>query len=68
MAFKDRSEVAAKVDWEGGLYDSLDYGLKVDDMPEGDEELREAWEALEKAFQDFEVTAERVYDLLPDAE
>lgn len=68
MAYEDRMEVAGKIAWEGGLYEALDYGLDVDDMPEGDEELRAAWSEMEKAHNIFEEAADRVYALLPDAE
>lgn len=34
---------AAKIGWEGGVAESLDYGLTPDDAPEG--ELRDLWQA-----------------------
>jgi hypothetical protein len=45
-----RADVAAKVEWEGGVTEALDYGLKVADMPAGDKELQQAWAAAEAAF------------------
>lgn len=69
MSFKTRADVAAKVDWEGGITDALDYGLKVDDMPEGDEELRHAWAALEAAYatvRTAEVVVERLLEAAGD--
>src|SRR5690606_4104241 len=51
--YQTREQVAAKVDWEGGIPEALEYGLTVDDMPAGDEELRAAWGRLEAAHQPF---------------
>jgi hypothetical protein len=58
----------AKVDWEGGIYDSLEYGLKHTDLDpddEGSRELREAWQALETVWRDqVKPLGERVEELL----
>lgn len=66
--YLDRTEVANKVDWEGGLDAVLEYGLRAEDLPEDDIELREAWQAMELAFHTFDQAADRVRDLLPEAE
>lgn len=63
---KNRDEVIAKMNWEGGIYDALEYGLKASDMP--DEELKEAWQALEDAFSEAEYLADRVLSLLEGGE
>ena len=36
-------DFAAKIEWEGGTIDALDYGLSPEDAPEG--ELRDLWQA-----------------------
>jgi hypothetical protein len=51
MSLKSRHEVAAKVEWEGGLVAALELGLRADDMPEGDMELREAWKRMRMAWE-----------------
>jgi hypothetical protein len=62
--FANREELAAKIEWEGGFPDALDYGIKAADMPEGDTELAEAWSALEAAWNAVGPPLERVGDLL----
>ena len=52
--FESREALAAKVSWEGGIYEALDYGIRADEMPEGDEELTAAWTAMQEAFAAFE--------------
>lgn len=66
MAFENRQEVAGKIDWEGGILESLDYGLTEEDMPEGDTELREAWAELMAAFTYVRAARRRVSILLPE--
>lgn len=42
-------DVANKVDWEGGLFDTaFEYGLKSDDME--DSELKTAWARMEREY------------------
>lgn len=33
--------LASKVDWEGGVLEAIEYGIKPEEVPEG--ELRELW-------------------------
>lgn len=66
MAYDNREELAGKIDWEGGLEDALDYGIKLDDLPEDDTELRTAWEPMQKAWEEFQRLADPVRELLPD--
>lgn len=48
-----KQELADKIDWEGGVFESVEYGLKVSDLPEGvPPEVAEAWANLEKAVRD----------------
>ncbi len=64
--FPSRAALAAKIEWEGGLMEALDYGVKTADMPEGDEALAEAWAALEAAHKALEPLAAAVEALLPE--
>ena len=65
--FPDRENLAAKIEWEGGLMEALDYGITTEMMPEGDAELAEAWTKLEASFKETSKLADVVQDLL-DAE
>jgi hypothetical protein len=65
--FKSRADVAAKIGWEGGILEALEYGIKAADMPEGDEELAAAWQALEDAFNAVQPLAATVEELLEAA-
>lgn len=64
MSFADREQVRDKVEWEGGITEALNYGLTVDDMPDGDAELREAWAKLIDAYAGLEPLEQAVYALL----
>lgn len=64
--FVNRADVAAKVEWEGGMEGALDYGLTVDDMPEGDEELQELWGDMVIYWRLYQEKAGWVENLLPD--
>ena len=62
--FESREAVAAKIMWEGGVLESVDYGLKSGDMP--DKELVAAWKKLEESYSYASADAEAVRALLPD--
>jgi hypothetical protein len=64
MSYATREEVRGKVEWEGGLTAALDYGLDTGDMPEGDTELREAWDKLATAYKALAPLSRAVDDLL----
>ena len=64
--FQNRVEVANKVDWEGGFDHVLDWGLRVEDLPVDDKELREAWRELEITYLAFQQASDEVIDLLPE--
>jgi hypothetical protein len=66
--FEDRQAVASKIGWEGGIWEALEYGIKTEDMPEGDTELAEKWEALRTAFASAEAAWNAVSALLPEGE
>lgn len=66
--FADRRDLTDKIVWEGGILESLEYGINPGDMPEGDEELRKAWTELHEAWQAMQPLLERVEALLPDAD
>jgi hypothetical protein len=64
--YPSRQALANKIDWEGGLMDSLDYGITTADMPPGDDELIAAWTALEASYKETARLGEVVGYLLPE--
>jgi hypothetical protein len=64
--YESRSDLAAKIDWEGGMSSALDYGIRMDDMPEGDYELINAWQIMEICWGTYEKAKDKVMALLPD--
>ena len=62
--FKSRAALAGKIEWEGGVMEAVDYGIKTEYMPEGDAELAEAWAKLEASFKVTSRLADAVTELL----
>lgn len=66
-AYESRAEVAAKIDWEGGFFEAVfGYGITLEDLPEDDPELREAWQEMMAAWSYFGPKMMAVEALLPD--
>lgn len=65
--FESRDDLAAKIEWEGGILEALDYGIKIADMPEGDTELIEAWTKLQRSFETTRALVDALNELLPEA-
>jgi hypothetical protein len=59
------SDFAAKVEWEGGVIDALEYGLLPGDVEPG--QLHDAWAALYAKYQDFKPLLYRVEGLVENA-
>jgi hypothetical protein len=47
----DRDMLAAKIQWEGGVFATLEYGIRSDDIE--DFELRVQWQALETLYDEM---------------
>lgn len=62
----NQQDFAAKIEWEGGIIDALDYGLKADDLGDQTSALALAWRELETAWQQVKPLIEKVEALLPD--
>lgn len=66
--YMSADDFAAKVEWEGGVVDALEYGLKHTDLDPNDElsrDLREAWKEAERIFRDgFEAACDRVQEAM----
>lgn len=56
------SDFAAKIDWEGGITDALDYGLTAEHCEPGP--LRDAWEKLELKWAAMQEEVEDVEAIL----
>lgn len=56
------SGFASKVEWEGGVIEALEYGLKPTDAPEGP--IRDAWTRVYDLWQQFEPAMGQVNELL----
>lgn len=52
----------AKIEWEGGIIEALDYGLKPADAPEGP--LRDAWTRAYDLWQQMEPVIREIDELL----
>lgn len=64
--FEDREALAAKIEWEGGVLEALDYGITTEMMPEGDTELAGAWAKLEAAWKQLSPLADAIRKMLDD--
>ena len=47
-------EFLGKVEWEGGVLDALEYGMRAEMLIDQDSELFERWNALEKEWRRFQ--------------
>lgn len=66
--FESRERLAGKIEWEGGIEESFSYGITSEDMPEGDEELEEAWGKAETAYWAFMDTIGELVEVAPELE
>lgn len=63
------ADFAAKVEWEGGVIDTLEYGLTsahLDPADDAARPLRQAWAALETAYAALRPLIDRVDELLEE--
>jgi hypothetical protein len=63
VAYGSREEFSAKINWEGGYWGAVEYGLKADDAPEGDEELKRLWQELINSHTSCEFIANKLDEL-----
>lgn len=54
-----RDDFLSKVEWEGGIYEVLQWGMRADDVPE---EIEVLWQKLEQAFDVYKVFANEIWD------
>jgi len=57
-------ELHEKIDWEGGIVETVEYGIRPDQMPS--ESLRAAWQTLIDALQAVEGARKAVDKLLTE--
>jgi hypothetical protein len=60
-------EFANKVDYEGGPFGALDYGMRAEDIKNQDGELYTAWLELETKYDELKPLCDRVQKALDDA-
>ena len=60
-------EFANKVDYEGGPFGALDYGMRAEDIKNQDGELYAAWLELETKYDELKPLCDRVQKALDDA-
>ena len=68
MSAKD---FAAKVEWEGGILEALDYGLKHTDLAADDPDaadLRAGWKTLEEMYEEMKPALHDMEGLLEGLE
>lgn len=61
----DRQRLAEKVVWEGGVFATLRYGVRSDDI--ADEDLRALWAEMERHYQAITPIAVRITAALESA-
>ena len=68
LAKMTREELAAKVDWEGGVHEAIAcYGLSPELLPEDTPaEVRDAWTIIYHSGDDADVIADWLYPSGPD--
>jgi hypothetical protein len=64
--FDTREDLAAKIEWEGGIEEAFSYGIKHIDMP--DPEIKAAWARAEIAYEAFSKVVREIEGMLPDDE
>lgn len=71
MIYGNIHDFLAKIDWEGGVYGALDYGLTAADydLPKdvADKwlEIRELFTDLEELVHDFDILADKAAETTP---
>jgi len=60
--FSSREELAAKIEWEGGVMGALEYGITAAQMP--DEKMRAVWTDLQNAAVSIFDLCEQVETIL----
>lgn len=62
--FSSLEDLAGKIEWEGGIAETVSYGIKASDMPAGYLELEELWSKLEVAQELVEDLEGDIHDIL----
>jgi hypothetical protein len=58
LLYPTMADLRDKVDWEGGLYEALKYGIHFDDVPE---EIREDWKKAIEAAKILDRVEDRLW-------
>lgn len=54
-------DILSKIDWEGGIPAVLDYGMRDIEEYDVPDSLKEVWEDMAAAYEEFESCMEDVY-------
>jgi hypothetical protein len=57
-------DLFSKIEWEGSIADTIEYGVRNIDAFDVPDELKEAWEEMVDFFDEFHHAQELVEDLL----
>lgn len=61
-------DLLGKIEWEGGIYEVLDYGMHVIDDYDVPDSLKEKWEEMDDSLWEFRELMSDVQDELDAAE
>lgn len=57
----------AKIEWEGGAIEALEYGLRASDIdPTEDSNIRGAWERLEDLYEQMKPSVDEMQRLIEE--
>jgi hypothetical protein len=57
--YESRADLAAKIDWEGGVEESISYGIRAEHFPvDTPKEILDAWNRLVESYQDVDLVSE----------
>lgn len=61
---KTRDDVLGVINWEGGILEAMDYGIKASDLPKDDVDLRYLWERLSRFHVEVNHLSAQIMELL----
>jgi hypothetical protein len=60
----DLGDILAKIDWEGGMCEVLEYGLMDLEDYDVPDDLKTAWAEMAELYSDFSGMADNVWELI----
>ena len=62
--YQTLEDLAAKIDWEGGIAEAVAYGIKHTDIPDGHPDLAAAWARLEDVHAEMECLCDEIHPMI----